>query len=135
MRLLKVGLRYLLALFMIQVGVLHFTSPQGFLDIMPPYLPWHLELVYISGFFEILGGVGLLVPRLRRIAAWGLVALFVAVLPANINMAVNGLPFKGQPVEPWMAWLRVFLQPVLIAWAYWFTKPDAPADESPPEPR
>ena len=77
-------------------------------------------LVYVSGFFEILGGIGLLVPATRRWAAWGLVALYVAVFPANVNMAVHRIGFDG---PSWVLWARLPLQAVLIAWAWWFTRP------------
>ncbi len=72
-------------------GSLHFIRPEPYIRITPPYLPWHSQLVALSGFFEILGGLGLLMPRVRRAAAWFLVALLVAVFPANIYMATNPL--------------------------------------------
>jgi len=76
--------RYLLAIFFVGAGVMHFVSPDFYVAIMPPYLPWHLPLVWISGGFEILGGIGVLFPHpLRRWAGWGLVALLVAVFPAK----------------------------------------------------
>ena len=121
---IKIVARWVLAGFMTSVGITHFTRPEGFLTIVPPYLPWPLALVYISGFFEVLGGVGLLIPPLRKRAAWGLVALYIAVFPANLNMALNNLPFNGQPVPPLFLWLRLPVQLVLIAWAYWMTRPD-----------
>jgi uncharacterized membrane protein len=123
MKRLKVILRVLLATFMVTAGVLHFATPAPFVKIMPSYLPYHLELVYISGFFEILGGIGLLVPPVSRAAAWGLVALFIAVFPANVNMAVNQIHLDGIPDSPVLYWARLPLQAVLIAWAWWYTKP------------
>lgn len=119
----KQVLKVLLAVFMITAGVLHFTMPDPFVKIVPDYLPYHLELVYISGFFEILGGVGLLLPPVSRAAAWGLIALFIAVFPANINMAVNQIHLNGVPDSPWLYWGRLPLQAVLIAWAWWYTRP------------
>jgi uncharacterized membrane protein len=119
----KPVLRGLLAVFVILTGFLHFVRPQPFVDIVPAYLPAPRALVFISGFFEILGGVGLFIPRVRRAAAWGLIALFIAVFPANINMALNNLPFGGEHY-PIGVWLRLPFQFVLIAWAYWFTKLD-----------
>lgn len=89
---------------------------------MPPYLPWHLELVYLSGVFEILGGLGLLIPRVSRVAAWGLVALLVAVFPANLHMAMSGIQVDGFPSRPWMAWARLPFQAVFIAWCLWCTR-------------
>ena len=78
-------------------------------------------LVAISGACEILGGLGLLVPATRRWAAWGLVALFVAVFPANVNMAIHRLPFGKFPVPGWALWARLPLQAVLVAWAWTLT--------------
>jgi uncharacterized membrane protein len=103
------------------VGIAHFTHDHLFLAMMPPYLPWHLELVWLSGVFEILGGVGLLVPWSRRFAAWGLLALLVAVFPANIHMAVNEvyLPIEGLPQSRIGLWIRLPYQ-LVIAAQVWF---------------
>ena len=116
-------LRVILAVSIIIVGVLHFAISEPFVKIMPPQLPYPLELVYISGGFEILGGIGLLVPPVSRAAAWGLVALFIAVFPANINMAFNHIKLEHIPDSPWFHAIRLPLQAVLIAWAWWYTKP------------
>jgi uncharacterized membrane protein len=105
---------------MMIVGALHFASPDGFVRIVPAFLPAPLMLVYVSGFFEILGGVGLLVPRARRAASLGLVALYVAVFPANVNMALHHISLDGVRQLPTAAlWLRLPLQAVIIAWALW----------------
>jgi uncharacterized membrane protein len=93
-RRVALALRLVLAVSMVAVGVLHFTSPEGFVRIVPAYLPAPLALVYVSGAFEIAGGLGLLVARLRRAAAYGLIALYVAVFPANVNMAVHQIPLQ-----------------------------------------
>ena len=116
-------------------GLLHFFNPEPYLRIMPAYLPWHLALVYVSGLFEIAGGTGLMLPGLKRPAAWGLVALLVAVFPANVNMAVNGLPFGNQAVSAWVLWARLPLQAVFIAWLLWCTsgKPGIDRQEKPQE--
>jgi uncharacterized membrane protein len=87
---------------------------------MPPYLPWHLELVYASGFFEIVLGILLLVPKKSSLAAWGLIALLIAVFPANVHMALNTALYPA--IDPVLLWLRLPLQGVLIAWAYLFTR-------------
>lgn len=107
---------------MVLVGILHFAFPEPFVKIVPPELPYPLELVYISGFFEILGGIGLLIPAVSRAAAWGLIALFIAVFPANINQAVNNIPIEGIPHNQLLYWVRLPFQAVLIAWAWWFTR-------------
>ncbi|MDC3956097.1 DoxX family protein [Polyangium jinanense] len=115
----KVALRVVLALAMIGVGILHFTSPEPFVHIVPAALPAPLALVYVSGVAEIAGGVGLLIPRLRRAAGIGLIALYVAVFPANINMAIHEIPIGEDPVPEWALWARLPFQIVFIAWAYW----------------
>ena len=119
---LKKVFQILLSLFIIIAGTLHFIKPEPFVKIVPDYLPYHLGLVYISGFFEILFGIGLLIPSLSSAAAWGLILLFIAVFPANINMAVNNIPIQGVPQNQILYWLRLPFQAVLIAWAWWFTK-------------
>ena len=88
-----------LAAFFINFGIDHFINLDFYLSIMPPSFPLHKEAVYISGFFEIIGGVGVLIPRFRRIAGWGLVVLLIAVYPANIYMAITPEAFSEIPVE------------------------------------
>lgn len=121
MRRLKIFLKYLLCVLFVAGGLNHFINPAFYLKMMPPYLPWHLFLVLLSGFFEVALGVLLLLPAATRAAAWGLIALLVAVCPANIQMAVN--PQLYPDMNPLALWLRLPLQAVLIAWAYWYTRP------------
>ena len=121
MRKLKLIFQYLLAVFFVLAGFNHFISPAFYLKMMPPYLPWHLLLVYLSGVFEIALGILLLLPKCTHIAAWGLVALLIAVFPANIHMAVHHDLFPEYRVMT--LWLRLPLQLVMIAWAYWYTLP------------
>ena len=109
---------------MVGAGVNHFVSPEAYLAMMPDVLPAKLALVYVSGVAEIAGGLGLIHPKTRRWAAWGLIALLVAVFPANVNMAVNELPLGTTEVPTWALWARLPLQLVLIAWAYAFTRPE-----------
>jgi uncharacterized membrane protein len=116
-----VVLKWLLAGLMTFAGVMHFVSPKGFERIVPKALPAPRLLVYVSGLFEILGGVGLVVPATQQLAAWGLIALFVAVFPANINMMVNDLPLGHAKLPRWAHWVRLPLQGVLIAWAWLYT--------------
>ncbi|HVK63179.1 MAG TPA: DoxX family protein [Polyangium sp.] len=115
----KVVLRIVLALAMMGVGILHFVSPEPFVRIVPAALPAPLALVYVSGVAEIAGGVGLLIPRLRRAAGIGLIALYIAVFPANINMAIHEIQVGDDPVPAWASWARLPFQLVFIAWAYW----------------
>ena len=110
---------FALAAFVGGAGLMHFITPQFFIDIVPDYLPAPEALVAISGVFEILGAIGLLVPMTRRLAAWGLIALFIAVFPANIHMATHHITPTGMPPLPaWMPWARLPLQAALIWWAY-----------------
>jgi len=107
---------------MMAVGVTHFTSTGFFLQIMPPWLPWHLAAVYVSGVFEFAGGAGLLVSATRKYAAWGLIALFICVFPANIHMAVNDIAVDGKHLHPALLWGRLPFQFVFIGWAWWLTR-------------
>ena len=110
----------IMSIFYVSVGVNHFTIPEWFLQIVPPWLPYKLELVYISGFLEIIFGVMLLIPTTRFYAAWGLILLLIAVYPANIYLAqTNGAAMNTTPL---VAWGRLPFQFVFIALAYWHTK-------------
>ncbi len=122
MQTFKIVMKYLLALLFILAGVNHFYDPGFYMRIMPPWLPWPSALHLIAGFFEFVFGVMLLIPRFQRWAAWGLIALLLAVYPANIHMAVNHDQYPGLPMI--FHWIRLPLQFVLIAWAWWFTKAD-----------
>lgn len=121
MRTLKIILKYLLCVLFVLAGLNHFVNPALYLKIMPPYLPWHLLLVYLSGLFEVALGVLLVIPAFTRAAAWGLVALLIAVFPANIHMAIN--PQLYPDINPLALWLRLPLQAVFMAWAYWYARP------------
>lgn len=110
------------AAFYVVAGAMHFIRPAPYLKIMPPYIPWHAALVRISGAFEILGGLGLLVPSTRRAAAWGLVALLLAVFPANIYMALHPVEAGAASIAPVLLWLRLPLQAFLIWWVLWCTQ-------------
>lgn len=110
--------RWVLALFFIAAGTMHFVAPGAYLKIVPPALPWPGALVAISGLAEILGGVGVLLPPLRRAAVYGLIALLWAVFPANIYMAVAHLPLPGVFGQSWVQWARLPLQFVLMWWVW-----------------
>jgi uncharacterized membrane protein len=114
--------RYILAALMVFIGVLHFVVPKGFERIVPAWLPMPRALVYVSGVCEILGGAGLLVPYAQSWAAWGLIALYVAVFPANVNQAIHRLPLGRAKVPTWALWARLPFQIVFIAWAYQYTR-------------
>lgn len=106
-------------------GVMHFVAEKFFTAIVPRQLPNPKLLVHISGVFEFLGGLGLLLPRVRRAAGLGLLALVVAVFPANVNMAVNAERFKKFPA--WSLWLRLPLQLVILA-IVWLASRDKSAE-------
>jgi uncharacterized membrane protein len=118
----RIGL-FALAIAFISAGANHFVNPAFFVAIMPSYLPAHLEIVYVSGAFEIAGGIGVLIPSVRSLAGWGLVLLLVAVFPANLHMAMNPQLFSD--LSPFALYVRLPMQLVLIVWAYWATRPDA----------
>jgi uncharacterized membrane protein len=108
----------LLVLFFVVSGLNHFLSPHFYLAIVPSYLPWHAPLIAISGVAEILGGLGVLLPATRKFAAWGLIALLVAVFPANIEAISTGMVIAGNVVPKWMLWARLPLQLVFASWVY-----------------
>lgn len=115
-------LLWLAAAFYVFAGVQHFRDPAFYVRITPPGLPSREAAVYISGVAEIAGGIGLLIPALRRMAAWGLVALLVAVFPANVYMAMYNVPAGSRQIAPLLLWLRLPLQGVLIWWVLWCTR-------------
>lgn len=117
----KIILKYLFGIFFVLAGINHFVNSAFYLRLMPPYLPWHLFLVNLSGLCEIGLGILLLIPKFISLAGWGLIALLIAVFPANIHMAIN--PQLFPEFSPTLLWLRLPLQFGLIAWAYWYTKP------------
>lgn len=113
-----VGKCILAALFVV-AGALHFISTDSFVKIMPPYVPYHRELVFLSGVFEIVLGVLLLIPKSSRFAAWGSIALLIAVFPANIYMFQHQELFH---LSPLVLLLRLPMQGILIFWAWIYTQ-------------
>ena len=122
MKWVQLGLKCLLAAFLMTAGVTHFVNPGFFLKIMPPYLPYPSLLHQLAGAAEILLGGLVLVARWRRLAAWGLVMLLLAVFPANLHVALNSHLYPDFPVV--LSWARLPLQLVFLAWAWWYTRPD-----------
>ena len=108
---------WLLAVLFTLAGLNHFLNPGPYLRLMPPYLPWHWELILISGAAEMVGGLAILVPSLRILAGWGLIVLLVAVFPANLNAALHGL--EGVAIPAWVLWARLPVQGLFIAWVWW----------------
>ena len=117
---------YIMVYFYINVGIKHFTDPYWFLHIIPPYLESiGIELVYISGFFEILLGFLLLFSKTRQISSYGIILLLIAVYPANIYLAFNQGPQELIGISSFAAsWIRLPIQFILIGIAYWHSKTD-----------
>jgi uncharacterized membrane protein len=121
-------LLYVMSAFYVVAGAMHFVIPGVYAQIVPPGLPQPLALVYLSGAAEILLGVGVIVPRTRRLAAWGLVALLIAVFPANVYMATHDVVLEGVPAwanspSDAATWARLPFQLVFVGWAWWYTRP------------
>jgi uncharacterized membrane protein len=114
-------LKWLFGILFALAGANHFVHTDFYVSIMPAYLPWHTALVYVSGVFEVGLGLLLLIRRVERVAAWGMIALIIAVTPANVQMAIH--PELYPDYTPAVLWARLPLQGVLIAWAFWFTRP------------
>ena len=112
--------RLLLGAIFLGAGAMHFIATPVYMKIMPPALPDPRLLVQISGVAEMLGGLGVLLPQTQRAAAWGLVALLIAVMPANIYMAMDHARWPQNP--EWLLWARLPLQIPLIAWAWAYTR-------------
>lgn len=104
------------------VGIKHFIEPDYFLSIIPPYLPFHIELVYISGFFEILFGLMILFPKYRYYGSIGLILLLIAVFPANIYLAQSKEAQEAIGASQQIAIWRLPIQGILIWIAYWIRK-------------
>lgn len=115
--------RVLLGSIFVVAGLLHFAVPSVYERIMPPYLPLHRELVYLSGACEILGGLGLFSRRTRPAAGIGLILLLVAVLPANVQMLIDAR--AAEKPSWWVAllWLRLPLQLALVVWVWRVSRP------------
>ena len=100
---------------------MHFVKPSAYEPTVPDALPAHREIVYLSGGAEIAGALGVLHDRSARWAGWWLIALLVAVFPANVNMAVNAERFRAVPEA--LLWVRLPIQAVLIAWVWRASQP------------
>ena len=116
-----------MAAFYVWAGLMHFARPDFYRPMMPPYLPAHDALIFLSGVAEVLCGLGVLFSPTRKLAAWGTIALLVAVFPANIHVAVNNVPVFGATEGAGPAgYIRLPFQLVLIAWAWWYTREEQP---------
>lgn len=110
--------RLFLSVFFVVAGINHFLSPALYLSIMPSFLPTPLFLVNVSGIAEIIGGVAIQIPALRRPAGWGLLLLLLAVFPANIYALQNGMIISGHSIERWILLARLPVQLLFMAWVY-----------------
>jgi uncharacterized membrane protein len=121
-------LLWVMGLFYIGAGVIHFVNPGFYLPMMPPYLPYHLELVYLSGWAEIVLGAACSSRKTRRLAAWGIILLLIAIFPANLHIALNNVPLAGatEGAGVWN-WVRLPFQLALIWWAWQYTRDEAPS--------
>jgi uncharacterized membrane protein len=125
----KQALRWLMGVLFVLAGINHFLRRSMYMAIMPPYLPWHRALVDLSGYAEIVLGALVLAPQYARRAGWGLIALLIAVFPANLHMALN--PERYAAIPPLLLWLRLPLQAVLIGAVDWCTRPQPRSAEQP----
>jgi uncharacterized membrane protein len=107
-----------LALFFIVAGTAHFATPAPYLAIVPSYIPWPDAIVALSGIGEIVGGLGVFFRSTRRTAGWWLIALLIAVFPANIHAISTGMVMGGHPLPAWILWARLPFQLLFIAWVY-----------------
>ena len=105
-------------------GIMHFANPEPFLRIMPPYIPYHLACVYISGAFELLGAIGLWVKALRSLAGYGLMALTIIVTLANVHMYQHPELFPSIP--EWLLLVRFPVQAALIWLIWWCSRANEP---------
>ena len=122
---MRIG-RVLMGALYLVAGAGHFVATRVYLGIMPDYLPAHRELVLLSGAAEMAGGFGVLLrPPARQVAAWGLVALLIVVMPANVWMVQHAERYR--PIPLWALWARLPLQLPLLWWAWRYTRPESQA--------
>lgn len=124
MKLLKKASLVILVIGYLAAGVNHFRAPEGYINIIPQYIPLPKLMNVLAGFFEILFGLMLVFKRIRPWAARGVILMLIAFLPVHIDMVLHA-PFwlGGLYVTPFIAWVRlVVLQPLLILWAWWYAK-------------
>lgn len=126
-RIRKIFARILLTLIFCGIGSVHLLAPERVVELMPPYLPAPKVLNFVSGVFEILGGIGVWSPwpKLRAWAGYGLVALLISVFVVNIDMALYGSPMRNGGVIPvWILWARLPWQFVMMWLALYGTRED-----------
>ncbi len=105
----------------VSAGINHFIHPEFYIKIMPLWIPFHDQVIFISGICEILFALFLIFPATRHMAAWCIIGLLIAIFPANVQMMINYT--QESNARLWLAILRLPLQILLTWWAYGFTKP------------
>src|SRR5271154_2169967 len=113
----RIGLSAVFLWFLIG-GILHFTATEIEMRIVPPSIPWPRAAVLISGVFELLGAVGILIPASRRAAGVGLFLLTIAITPANVFMLQHADLFHS---PRWALIVRLYFQVLLLALILWST--------------
>ena len=124
---LKQPLLYVIGVSYAAAGVMHFVAPKAYTRVVPPQFPRPIALVYLSGIAEIVLGIGVLIRRTRQQSGGGIIALLIAVFPANVHMATSDVATDAAPdwadgITRAAMWVRLPLQGVLILWAWWYTR-------------
>lgn len=112
--------RMSLAIFFVFTGVSHFLMPEEMAQMLPEFIPWRVEIIYVTGILEVAGGIGLLIPGLEKLAALSLILFLIGVLPSNIYAALNHVEFGAHSEGPIYLLLRIPFQLFLMGWAYYF---------------
>ncbi len=103
-------------------GIAHIRSPEGFLTITPAWVPFPNEVIFLTGVAEVLGAIGLFIPKYRKAAGIGLALYALCVFPANIHHAINNIAVDGQTLSWWYHGPRLLFQPIAIWWALWVSE-------------
>ncbi len=115
--------QYILGLFFVTAGLNHFINPDFYLPLIPNFLPFHQAINIASGIFEILLGVGVLLPKYTKLSSKGIICLLIIFIPSHIFFIQQGHCLGELCVSPWIGWIRLLLiHPLLILWAFWHTK-------------
>jgi uncharacterized membrane protein len=114
---IRTGMRWLMALFYLAAGIVHLTATDKFLLIMPDWVPYPRDVILMTGACEIAGAIGLMVPRVRKLAGIMLALYAFCVFPANVKHAIDNIHVPGLPSSWWYHGPRLLAQPILIWWA------------------
>lgn len=115
---------YLMAFLYLLAGINHFVSPESYLPLIPNYLPNPNLINILAGIAEIILSIGLLIPKTRKIASWGVILMLVAFIPSHVYFVQIGSCIEGGICTPqWVGWVRlIVIHPILLAWAWIYTK-------------